>query len=71
MRLIYNPTERKSKKITKHNFQNKLILKDKIKKKLKKIIWLLNGEIKKNLNKQKEKKHYSSKYYFINMDTMI
>jgi hypothetical protein len=31
----------------------------------------LNGEIKKNLNKQKEKKHYSSKYYFINMDTMI
>jgi hypothetical protein len=38
MRLIYNPIERKSKKITKHNSQNKLILKDEIKKKTKKII---------------------------------
>jgi hypothetical protein len=56
MRLIYNPTERKSKKITKHNFQNKLILKDKIKKKLKKIIWLLNGEIKKKFKQTKGKK---------------
>jgi hypothetical protein len=32
MRLIYNPTKKK-KKITKHDFQNNLILNDEIKKK--------------------------------------
>ena len=51
--------QKENKKITKHNFQNNLILKDKIEKNNR----LVNGEIKKKKTTKKKQKQKHTKNY--------